>query len=65
MGRLLVQTSMGIKSHQMDALTSTRGRGTPEACTGEKEGNSPRDTLVGLDLGGSFPYTMTLALEGP
>jgi len=56
---------MGLKAHQMDVVTPAKGKGTPEACTSEKEGRSTRDTLAGLDLGGSFPSTMTLALEGP
>ena len=33
--------------------------------TGKEEGCFPQDTLAGLDPGGSFPSTMTLALEGP
>jgi hypothetical protein len=56
---------MGLKAHQMDVVTSARGKGTPDACTGEKEGHCTKDTLAGLDLGGSFPSTMMLALEGP
>jgi hypothetical protein len=56
---------MGLKSHQMDAVTTARGREIPETCTGEKGGRFTRDNLVGLDLGGSCPPTMTLALEGP
>jgi hypothetical protein len=56
---------MGLKAYQMDAVTLARGRGIPEACTGEKGGHFIIDTLAGLDLGGSCPPTMTLALEGP
>jgi hypothetical protein len=37
----------------MDVVTPTRGKETPEACTGEKGGCSTKDTLAGLDLGGS------------
>jgi hypothetical protein len=54
MGILLVHTSMGLKAHQMDVMTRVRGRETPEACIEEKGGISTRDTLGGLDLGGSF-----------
>jgi hypothetical protein len=56
---------MGLKAQQMDAVTPTRGRETPEDGTGKKKERFPLDTLVGLDLGGSCPSTMTLALEGP
>jgi hypothetical protein len=48
----------------MDVVTPARNRGIPEAFTGEK-GCSIRDTLVGLNLGESFPSTMALDLEGP
>jgi len=56
---------MGLKAHQMDAMTPTRGKETPEDGTRKEGGRFPQDTLVGLDLGGSCPSAMTLALEGP
>jgi hypothetical protein len=56
---------MGLKSHQMDVVIPARARGIPKACTREKGGCSTIGTLVGLYLRGSFPPTMTLALEGP
>jgi hypothetical protein len=65
MGRLLAQTFMGLKSCKMDHVTPTRGRETPKDGTRKEEGCFPRDTLAGLDPRGSFPSTMTLALEGP
>jgi hypothetical protein len=56
MERLLAQSSIGIKSHQMDAEILARGRHILEAYTGERGGHSTRDTLVGLDPGDlSFP----------
>jgi hypothetical protein len=56
---------MGLKAHQMDVVTPTKGRETPEDGTRKEERRFPRDTLAGLDPGGSFPSTMILALEGP
>jgi hypothetical protein len=56
---------MGIKSHQMDVVTPARGRETPEDGTRKEEECFLRDTLANLDPGGSYPSTMTLALEGP
>ena len=49
----------------MDAVTPTMGKETPEDGTMKEEGRFLRDSLAGLDLGGSCPSTMTLALEGP
>jgi hypothetical protein len=49
----------------MDVVTPTRGRETPKDGTKKEEGCFPRDTLEGLDPGGSFHSIMTLALEGP
>jgi len=56
---------MGLKAQQMDDVTPTRGKETPENGTRKKEERFPRDTLAGLDPRGSCPSTMTLALEGP
>jgi hypothetical protein len=48
----------------MDVETPSRGRHIPEACTGERGGRSARDSLAGLDPGGSYLPTMTLACLG-
>ena len=54
---------MGLKSHQMDVENLVRGSRIPKAYTREKVGRSTKGTLAGLDPGGSFPPTMTLALD--
>jgi hypothetical protein len=51
-GGMISSDLHGAESPQMDAVTPTRGRETPEDCTRKKEGRFLRDTLTGLDLGG-------------
>jgi hypothetical protein len=53
------------KSPQMDAVTPTRGRETPEVCTRKKEGRFPRDTLAGLNPGGILPFHQDVDPLGP
>jgi hypothetical protein len=47
---------MGQKAHQMDVVTPTKGKETPEDGTRKEEGGFPRDTLAGLDPGGVLPF---------
>jgi hypothetical protein len=55
-GGMISSDLHGAESPQMDVVTPTRGRETPEACTRKKEGRCPRDTLADLDPGGlAFP----------
>jgi hypothetical protein len=56
MGRLLARTSMGLKSHQIDVVTPTREKETPEHGTRKEEGHFPQDTLTGLEPCGVFPF---------
>jgi hypothetical protein len=65
MGRWLVQTSIGIKSHQMDVEAPARGKDGSEDCTRERGGCSTRDNPKGLDLGGSFPSHHDVGLGRP
>jgi hypothetical protein len=64
-GGMIISDLHGAKIPQMDVVTPTRGKETPEACTRKKEGCFPQDTLASLDLGGSFISTRMLTLESP
>jgi hypothetical protein len=55
-GGMISSDLHGAESPQMDVVTPTRGRETPEACTRKKEGCCTRDTPTDLDPGGlAFP----------
>jgi hypothetical protein len=41
------------------------GRDRSEVCTGERGGRSTRDSLAGLNPGGSFPSHYDVGLERP
>jgi hypothetical protein len=49
----------------MDAENPARGRDRSKVCTGERGGRSTRDSLVGLDQGGSCPSHYDVGLGRP
>jgi hypothetical protein len=53
------------ESPQMDVVTPTKGRDTPETCTRKKEGRCTKDTPTDLDLGGCCLSTWTLTFGSP
>jgi hypothetical protein len=51
-GEMISSDLQGLKAHQMDVVTPSKGRETPEDGTRKEEECFLRDTLAGLDQGG-------------
>ena len=64
-GRMISLDLHGVESPQMDIVTPTRDKETPETCTRKKEGCCTRDTLADLDPGGSCLSTWMLTFGSP